>query len=90
MPEPWQVVSSVLTYEVRWLTVRSDNCVTAEGKHIAPCHVLEYPDCVNVVALTPDFEIVLARQYRHGVGHVLTELPGGEEQMASFRDGSGR
>lgn len=81
MPEPWQVVSSVLTYQDRWLTVRSDNCVTPDGKLIAPYHVLEYPDWVIIVALTSDFQIVLARQYRHGAGQVLTELPAGAVEL---------
>jgi 8-oxo-dGTP pyrophosphatase MutT (NUDIX family) len=47
------------------------------GQLIEPYHVLEYPDWINVVALTTDLEIVLVRQYRHGAGQVLDELPSG-------------
>lgn len=35
------------------------------------------PDVVSILALTPDDEVVLARQYRPGPGAVLDELPGG-------------
>jgi ADP-ribose pyrophosphatase len=39
--------------------------------------VLELPDWVNVIALTPDDRVVLIRQYRHGTGRVTLEIPGG-------------
>lgn len=39
--------------------------------------VIESPDWVNVVALTDDDEIVLVRQYRHGIGRQTLEIPGG-------------
>ncbi len=39
--------------------------------------VLDAPDWVNVVALTPGGEIVLVEQFRHGTGRVTVEIPGG-------------
>ncbi len=39
--------------------------------------VLETPDWINVVAITPERRIVVVRQYRFGVGAVRTEIPGG-------------
>jgi len=45
----------------------------AEGEFI----VLESPEWVNVVALTPQDEVVLVRQWRHGIGEVALEIPGG-------------
>jgi len=39
--------------------------------------VLDAPDWVNVIALTPDDEVVLIHQYRHGTGRVTLEIPGG-------------
>jgi ADP-ribose pyrophosphatase len=39
--------------------------------------VLEYPDWVNVVAITDAEDVVLVRQYRHGIGQVVLELPSG-------------
>jgi ADP-ribose pyrophosphatase len=35
------------------------------------------PDWVNVVALTSDDRVVMVEQYRHGIGRVTLELPGG-------------
>lgn len=77
MLEPWQVIGSSTSYEDHWLKVRSDQCLTQAGRLIEPYHVLQYPTWVNVVALTADSEIVLVRQYRHGVAKILVELPCG-------------
>jgi len=77
MLKPWKVVASRDTYQDRWLKIRSDDCLTDGGCLVSPYHVLEYPDWVHVIAMTPSFEVVLVRQYRHAVSQILLELPGG-------------
>jgi 8-oxo-dGTP pyrophosphatase MutT (NUDIX family) len=39
--------------------------------------VLEMPSWVNVVPMTDDGQVVLIRQYRHGIREVTLEIPGG-------------
>lgn len=39
--------------------------------------ILHLDSWVNVIALTPDDEVVLIEQYRHGTDHVTLEIPGG-------------
>jgi hypothetical protein len=60
MPKPWRVVRSKLTYEDQWLKVRSDDCLN-DGGHLVSPHVLDYPDWVHAIAITPAFELVLVR-----------------------------
>lgn len=43
----------------------------------ASYQVLRIGDWANVVALTPDDEVVLVAQYRHGLDDVTLEIPGG-------------
>lgn len=47
------------------------------GKHVDAYYVLEYPDWVNAMALTEDGRVLLIRQYRHAIGEVVVEIPGG-------------
>jgi 8-oxo-dGTP pyrophosphatase MutT (NUDIX family) len=47
------------------------------GTIIEDYNVLEYPDWVNIVAITPERMAVLVRQYRHGIRDVHYELPAG-------------
>ncbi len=77
MPKPWRVLKSNVSIRDRWLTVRSDTCQLHCGRVIDPYYVIEYPPWINVVALTADNQIVLVRQYRHGAGEVITEIPCG-------------
>jgi ADP-ribose pyrophosphatase len=74
---PWQVLESTVSYEDPWLKVRSDKCITSQGRVIEPYHVVECSTWVNVLALTSAGQVVLVREYRHGVGQVLLGLPGG-------------
>ena len=39
--------------------------------------VINPPDWVNVVALTPDGQLVLVRQFRYGINEFSLEIPGG-------------
>ena len=40
-------------------------------------YVLEYPDWVNVIAITDDGMMILEKQYRHGIGCAAWEIPCG-------------
>lgn len=39
--------------------------------------VIDCPHWVNVIALTPQDEVVMIRQFRHGTGEITLEIPGG-------------
>jgi 8-oxo-dGTP pyrophosphatase MutT (NUDIX family) len=43
----------------------------------ADFYVMDLPDWINVVALTPEEDVVLVRQYRHGTEEITLEIPGG-------------
>jgi 8-oxo-dGTP pyrophosphatase MutT (NUDIX family) len=73
----WRVTASRYVHKDRWISVRADDCVTDEGAVVAPYYVLEYPDWVEVVALDADDNVLLVKQYRHGLGGISIELPAG-------------
>jgi len=75
--QPWRVLSSKTIIEDEWVHVRADECETAEGEKISPYYVFQYPDWVTVAALSNAQELLIIEQYRHGLGQVCVELPGG-------------
>lgn len=89
---PWTVSASRITFADRWLRVRTDDCVTAEGVEVSPFHVIEAADWSCIVALTKDHRLVLIREYRHARGMVIEGLPGGviEASDPSAEDGARR
>src|SRR5438132_1011204 len=38
---------------------------------------LEFPDWVNMLAITPLWEVALVRQFRHGLDDIVLEIPSG-------------
>ncbi|MBB3234988.1 8-oxo-dGTP pyrophosphatase MutT (NUDIX family) [Phyllobacterium endophyticum] len=77
MIKPWEVLSSKIELEDRWIKVRADDCQRSDGLIIKPYYVLEYADWVCVLAITPDGNVVLTTEYRHGVRSIVTGLPSG-------------
>ena len=79
MDEPlaWEVLGSAYLSRKPWLTLRRDRVRLPTGTVIEEYFVLEYPAWVNVVAVTSEDQVVLVRQYRHGLGRVGIELPAG-------------
>ena len=73
----WKVLSSEYLFKRPWLTARRDTCQLPDGRVMDEYYVLEYPDFINVVAITKEDEMVLVRQYRHGLGRTCFELVAG-------------
>lgn len=90
-PAPWTAERSVHVLRDRWISVRADDCRTRDGVAIAPFYVLEYPDWVQVVAIDEADRVILAEQYRHGLGIISLELPtGGVEPQDADPVAAGR
>ena len=73
----WRVLDREYIIKRPWLTARRDKVELPDGRIIEEYYVLEYPDWVNVIAITKDGQFVMERQYRHGLGVHSTELPCG-------------
>jgi 8-oxo-dGTP pyrophosphatase MutT (NUDIX family) len=71
------VVSRQYIARKDWFTVRQERVRLPTGVEIAEYFISEYRPWVNVVAVTASDEVVLIRQYRHGLGAVHFELPAG-------------
>lgn len=76
-PKPWETLASTHLSRRPWLTLRQDRVRLPNGAVIEEYNVLEYPDWINVIAVTRDERVILIRQYRHGLGAVHYELPAG-------------
>ncbi len=73
----WETISSEYLFRRPWLTVRHDKVRLPDGRINPEFYVLEYPDWVNIIAITADGEFVMERQYRHGLDKTCYELAAG-------------
>ena len=59
-PGPWSVLSSSYLSRKPWLTLRQDRVRLPNGTIIEDYNVLEYPDWVNIVAITKPLVVLIA------------------------------
>ena len=70
--KPWKVLETSY-FRPRF---RIDKVELSNG-NLLDATIIEFRSWANVVALTKNGEVVLVKQYRHGVREVLLEFPGG-------------
>lgn len=75
--KPWRIKESTYLVKRPWLTARRDVVELPDGRTIPEYYVLEYPDWVNVIAITRDGKFIMEKQYRHGMQCMSYELPCG-------------
>ena len=75
--QKWKLLKSKLVLDNPWCKVRQDEIELPTGQIIDDFFVNIRPDIALVFAINCDQEVVFVRQYRHGVGEVLLELPAG-------------
>lgn len=73
----YKVLSSKYLFRRPWLTVREDSLRLPDGRINPEYYILEYPDWVNIIAITKEGDFVMERQYRHGIRATFYEIPAG-------------
>ena len=74
---PWDNLSEVVHFSNDIVSVVGKTSKSRQTGFEKEFTVLQSPDLVHVAALTNKGEIVLVRQFRHGVDRFTLELPGG-------------
>lgn len=74
----WKVLASEkLLSRGTWMNLRQDRVQLPSGSIVPEWFVLEFPNWINVIAVTRDGHIVMEDQYRHALGQTHFELPAG-------------
>ena len=77
MIRPWQKLGSRPVGDFRIFTVRTDEKLSPRTGAKHDFYIIDCVDWVNVLAITPQQELVMVEQYRHGTNTVELEIPGG-------------
>ncbi|MDD5475994.1 MAG: NUDIX hydrolase [Syntrophales bacterium] len=75
--KPWDIVNSGEESAYGIFSLRRDRARSPRTNKEHDFIVLQSPDWVNVIPLTPDKEVVMISQWRHGIRRPTLELPGG-------------
>ncbi len=78
MPDrSWKYLSSREIADFHVLKIRQDRYLFQPTQKECDFVVCDSTDWAMVIPITPDGQVVLIRQYRHGVREVVLEIPGG-------------
>lgn len=73
----YSILESTKLFKDNWFSVRKDKCLSPDGKIIDPYYVYEFPEWVCAFAMTADGKVIMEKHYRHALGEIGYELPGG-------------
>ena len=77
MMRPWPLIESRKVGDFRIFQLRVDKKTSPRTDQPHDFYVLECVNWVNVLAITPDRQLVMVEQLRHGTNTVELEIPGG-------------
>ncbi len=76
MVKPEKKLSTQQIYQGRAVNIHVDTVEKASGTKTTR-EVVEHSDCIAVVALDEEGNVLLVRQFRHAVDKFLLEIPAG-------------
>jgi ADP-ribose pyrophosphatase len=82
MIRPWPKIDSKPLGDFRIFTIRSDQKVSPRNGQPHDFFIIDCVNWVNVIAITPEEQLVMVEQYRHGSNTVELEIPGGTMDAA--------
>jgi len=75
--KPWKLITTQVDQSYRIFSIRTNRAQSPRNKQEYEFYVLESVDWVNIIPVTPQNEVVLIRQFRHGIQDITLEIPGG-------------
>ena len=83
MIKPWTLLSSEMAFDHRWYKLRRDTVKLPNGRVVDDYFVSQRASVAIAVPLTTENNVILVRQYKHGVQTITLEFPAGTFQSES-------
>ena len=77
MIRKWHILDSRKATNYKIFSIREEKAKNPRNGAVRDIVVLDFPEWISVIPITPEGEVVMVRQYRHGVREILLEIPGG-------------
>jgi hypothetical protein len=77
MIKPWPIIESTKGPDMGIICIRTNRCRSPRTGQEHNFYVIDSPNWVQIIPITPEDQVVMIRQYRHGCARIFLELPGG-------------
>jgi 8-oxo-dGTP pyrophosphatase MutT (NUDIX family) len=77
MIRDWTIINRELVNDFGIVQIHKKQARSPRTGDVRDILSIDFPDWVLVLAITPEKEAVMVRQYRHGIEQICLELPGG-------------
>jgi len=76
-PQPWRKLDSRTVFGNRWVKVVTDDVALPDGRQYEYTRIEPAGIGVAILGFNANGEVLMEREYRHGAGEVVWQLPGG-------------
>jgi ADP-ribose pyrophosphatase len=77
MAQPWTFIRSKILQSCRVFSMRMERYRSPRTGQEHDFYLIDSPDWVNVIPITPNEEVILVKQFRFGIKEFSLEIPGG-------------
>ncbi len=77
MIKAWEILEKKKTKDYKIFSIWEERAKNPRNGAIRDLVILDFPEWISVIPVTAGGDVVMVRQYRHGVNEVLLEIPGG-------------
>ena len=76
-PDDWQQLDSTVVFRHPLFSLHSQKVRSPQTAAVHDALVIDSADWVTILPMTEDEMLVMIQQYRHGIGRITLEVPGG-------------
>lgn len=77
MLKHWEILNRELIKDYRLFQVYQKQVRSPRTGQVLKMQAIQTPDWIIVIPVSPEDEVIMMRQYRHGAEDIFLELPGG-------------
>ncbi len=77
----WKTLETHTIFKNQWFDIKENKVQVTDELAIEGVVTLSFPDWVNIIPLDEKQNILLEKNYRHGLGQVMIETPSGSMEL---------
>jgi len=73
----WKILKNQKVFECPWFSISKEKCLLSDGNILDDYYVIDSSDVVTIIAVDDKNQVVVLREYKHGLGDIIYTFPSG-------------